>query len=122
MKIDLVHPGHYRDDGTLVQATRLRDRLDPYLPHLGPLLLAALTPKQHQVRIVEEYHRAADLDSDADLIAISAQIMQFDRAVDLSRELRKRGKKTVLGGYLPSMLPDREIGRASCRERVSFLV
>ncbi len=107
MKIDLIHPGHYRDDGTLVQATRLRDRLDPYLPHLGPLLLAALTPAEHQVRVVEEYHRAADLDSDADVIAISAQIMQFDRAVDLSREYRKRGKKVIVGGYLPSMLPER---------------
>lgn len=36
--------------------------------------------------------------------------MQFDRAVELSREFRKRGKKTVLGGYLPSMLPDRVEG------------
>jgi radical SAM superfamily enzyme YgiQ (UPF0313 family) len=111
VKIDLVHPAHYRDDGTLVQARRLRDRLDPYLPHLGPLLLAALTPARHQVRIVEEYHRACDLDSDADLIAISAQIMQFDRAVDLARAYRARGKQVVLGGYLPSMLPERCRGR-----------
>lgn len=110
MKIDLIHPGHYRDDGTLVQATRLRDRIDPYLPHLGPLLIAALTPAKHQVRVVEEYHRAADLESDADVIAISAQIMQIDRARDLSREYRRRGKKVILGGYLPSMLPDRVRG------------
>lgn len=107
MKIDLVHPGHYRDDGTLVQATRLRDRLDPYLPHLGPLLLAALTPAPHEVRVVEEYHRAASPDSDADLVAISAQIMQFDRARDLATMYRARGKKVVCGGYLPSMLPER---------------
>jgi radical SAM superfamily enzyme YgiQ (UPF0313 family) len=107
MNIDVVHPGHYRDDGTLVQATRLRDRIDPYLPHLGPLLLAALTPARHQVRIVEEYHRAADPDTDAELIAISAQIMQFERAVDLSRRYRARGKRVVVGGYLPSMLPER---------------
>ena len=93
MKIDIIHPGHYRDDGTLVQALRWRDRIDPYLPHLGPLLLAALTPSRHQVRVVEEYHRRVDLDSDADLIAISAQIMQFDRAVDLSRAYRLRARE-----------------------------
>ena len=72
--------------------------------------MAGLTPVEHDVRIIEEYHRDVDLDSDAELVGISAQIMQFDRAVDLSRELRKRGKQTVLGGYLPSMLPDRVEG------------
>ncbi len=110
MKIDLIHPAHYRGDGTLVQAKAWWQRLDAYLPHLGPPLIAGLTPGEHEVRIVEEYHRDVDLDTDADLIGISAQIMQFDRAVDLSRELRRRGKQTVLGGYLPSMLPDRVEG------------
>ena len=110
MKIDIIHPAHYRDDGTLVQAKSWIHRLDSYLPHLGPPLMAALTPAEHDVRIVEEYHRDVDFDTDADLIGISAQIMQFDRAVDLSREFRRRGKKTVLGGYLPSLMPDRVQG------------
>lgn len=106
MKIDIIHPAHYRDDGSLVQAKAWWHRLDGYLPHLGPPLMAALAP-DHDVRIVEEYHRDVDLDTDAELIGISAQVMQFDRAVDLSREFRRRGKRTVLGGYLPSLLPDR---------------
>ena len=110
MRIDLVHPAHYREDGTLVQAKAWWHRFDGYVPHLGPPLIAALTPAQHDVRLVEEYHRDVDLDTDAELIGISAQIMQFDRAVDLSREFRRRGKKTVLGGFLPSMLPDRVTG------------
>lgn len=107
MKIDIIHPAHYRDDGTLVQARRWRDRLDPYLPHLGPLLMAALTPDRHEVRVVEEYFREADLDSDADVIGISAQIMQYERAVYLSQEYRRRGKKVVIGGFLPTMIPER---------------
>jgi len=107
VKIDIIHPAHYRNDGSLVQAKKWWHRLDGYLPHLGPPLMAALTPAHHSVRIVEEYHRDVDLDTDADVIGISAQIMQFDRAVDLSREFRKRGKKTIVGGYLPSMVPDR---------------
>ncbi|HYY57847.1 MAG TPA: hypothetical protein VE842_10985, partial [Pyrinomonadaceae bacterium] len=110
MKIDIVHPAHYRDDGTLVQSKRWYDRLGAYLPHLGPPLLAALTPDKHQVRLVEEYVEDIDFDSAADVVAISGQIMQFDRCVDISREFRARGKKTVLGGYLPSMLPDRVEG------------
>ena len=107
MKIQIVHPAHYGQDGRLVQAKRLWQRLDAYLPHLGPLLIAALTPAEHEVEVIEEYHQDLDLDSDADLVAISGQIMQFQRCVDLARELRKRGKLVVLGGYLPSMLPER---------------
>jgi radical SAM superfamily enzyme YgiQ (UPF0313 family) len=110
MKIDLIHPAHYRDDGTLVQAKSWWHRFDGYLPHLGPPLIAGLTPAHHDVRVIEEYHRDVDLDTDADLIGISAQVMQFDRAVDLSRAFRARGKRTVLGGYLPSLLPDRVEG------------
>ena len=110
MKIDIIHPAHYSDDGTLVQAKGLIDRFGAYLPHLGPPLIAALTPDRHQVRLVDEYLEDVDFDTDADVVAMSAQIMQFDRARDLSTEFRKRGKKTILGGYLPSMLPDRVEG------------
>lgn len=110
MKIEIIHPAHYRDDGTLVQARRWYDRLGAYLPHLGPPLMAALTPDKHQVRLVEEYLEDIDFDTDADVIALSGQIMQFDRCKDISAKFRARGKKTVLGGYLPSMLPDRVKG------------
>jgi radical SAM superfamily enzyme YgiQ (UPF0313 family) len=110
VKIDIIHPAHYRDNGTLVQAKRWFDRLGAYLPHLGPPLLAALTPERHEVRLVEEYLEDIDFNTDADVIALSGQIMQYDRVVDLSRKFRALGKKTVLGGYLPSMLPDRVEG------------
>jgi radical SAM superfamily enzyme YgiQ (UPF0313 family) len=110
VKIDIVHPAHYGEGGRLVQAKRWVDRLGAYTPHLGPPLLAACTPPGHEVRVVEEYLEDVDLDSDADLIAFSAQIMQFDRARDLSAQFRARGKKTVLGGFLPSMLPERVRG------------
>lgn len=107
MKIDIIHPGHYGETGRLVQAKGWVDRLGAYLPHLGPPLIAALTPPHHEVRVIEEYLEDINFESDADLVALSGQIMQYDRCCDISREFRKRGKKTVLGGYLPSMLPDR---------------
>jgi radical SAM superfamily enzyme YgiQ (UPF0313 family) len=110
MKIDIIHPAHYRDDGTLVQAKRWIDRAGAYLPHLGPPLIAALTPAKHEVRLVEEYLEDVDFDSDAEVVALSGQIMQFDRCKDIAAAFRARGTKTVLGGYLPSMLPDRVDG------------
>jgi radical SAM superfamily enzyme YgiQ (UPF0313 family) len=110
MKIDIIHPAHYRDDGTLVQSKNLIDRLGAYLPHLGPPLMAALTPDKHEVRLVEEYLEDVDFESDADVVALSGQIMQLQRCVDISKRFRAAGKKVVLGGYLPSMLPDRVEG------------
>jgi radical SAM superfamily enzyme YgiQ (UPF0313 family) len=110
MKIDIIHPAHYRDDGSLVQVKSWYDRLGVYLPHLGPALMAALAPEDVEVRVVEEYLEDVDLDTDADMVAISAQIMQFDRCRDLAGEFRARGKTTVLGGYLPSLLPERVEG------------
>jgi radical SAM superfamily enzyme YgiQ (UPF0313 family) len=110
MKIDIVHPAHYRNDGSLVQAKKLVDRLGAYMPHLGPALLAALTPSHHQVRYVEEYIEDIDFNTDADVVAISAQIMQFKRSVDIAREFKRRGKTTVLGGFLPSLIPERVEG------------
>lgn len=110
MKIDIVHAAHYGSDGKLVQAKGLFERLDGYLSHLGPPLLAALTPDGHEPRVIEEYHRDVDLDTDAELVAISAQIMQIRRAIDLSRALRARGKKVVLGGYLPTLAPEAVAG------------
>jgi radical SAM superfamily enzyme YgiQ (UPF0313 family) len=86
------------------------DRLGVYLPHLGPALMAALAPEDVEVRVVEEYLEDIDLDTDADMVAISAQIMQFDRCRDLAEAFRARGKTTVLGGYLPSLLPERVEG------------
>ena len=105
MKIDIVHPAHYRDDGSLVQSKKWYDRLGAYLPHLGPALMAGLTPDRHEVRLVDEYVEDIDFESDADVVALSGQIMQYDRCIDISKKFRARGKKVILGGYLPSMLP-----------------
>lgn len=110
MKIDIIHPAHYRDDGSLVQSKKWYDRLGAYLPHLGPPLLAGLTPDKHEVRLIDEYLEDIDFESDAEVVALSGQIMQYDRCIDISKKFRARGKQVILGGYLPSMLPDKVEG------------
>jgi len=105
MKVMFVHPAHYGQDGSLVQAKRWYDWFDAYLPHLGPALIAALTPERHDVTLVEEYLEDIDFEADVDVVALSGQIMQFDRCRDIAARFRQRGVKTVLGGYLPSLLP-----------------
>jgi len=106
MKIDIIHPAHYNDNGELIQARKWYEKLGVYIPHLGPALLAALTPQKHEVRLIDEYLENVDYETDADVIAISAQIMQYQRAIDLSSYFQRKGKITVIGGYLASLVPD----------------
>ena len=70
------------------------------LPHL-----AALTPKKHFVKIVNENYDDIDFDEDADLVGITCYTMTAPRVYEIADEFRKRGKKVVLGGYHPTALP-----------------
>jgi len=71
------------------------------LPHI-----AALTPKKHEVKIVNENYEDINFDEDADLVGITCYTMTAPRVYEIADEFRKRGKKVVLGGYHPTALPE----------------
>lgn len=68
-------------------------------------IVAALTPAQHDVRIVDENVEPLDFDDDATLIGISFMTAIAHRAYEIAREFRSRGKTVVGGGYHPTLLP-----------------
>ncbi len=70
------------------------------LPHL-----AALTPKKHSVKILNENYEDIDYEEEYDLIGITCLTMTAPRVYEIADEYRKRGMKVVLGGYHPSALP-----------------
>ncbi|MCB2221620.1 MAG: B12-binding domain-containing radical SAM protein [Bacteroidetes bacterium] len=76
------------------------------MPQLSLYILEGLTPPEHDVTIVEEEIADIDLDMECDLIGISCMTANAPRAYELSDEFRKRGKKVVLGGVHPTILPD----------------
>jgi radical SAM superfamily enzyme YgiQ (UPF0313 family) len=71
------------------------------LPHL-----AALTPRNHEVKIVDENYDDIDFSENADLVGITSYTMTAPRAYQIADEFRKRGKKVVLGGYHPTAMPE----------------
>lgn len=75
------------------------------IPQLALHILKGLTPSQHSVKLVEEENEGIDLDEDCDLVGISCMTANAPRAYDLAQEFRKRGKKVVLGGVHPTILP-----------------
>jgi radical SAM superfamily enzyme YgiQ (UPF0313 family) len=75
------------------------------VPPLGLQILSALTPAQHQVSIVDEYHKPASRNLQADLIGISVWTASSGRAYALADHYRSRGIPVVLGGPHVSVCP-----------------
>ncbi len=73
---------------------------------LGLATVAALTPSDMKVQVVDENIEEVPFDSDADIVGFTAFNVQIRRAVELAEEFRKRGKKVVLGGPYVSLIPE----------------
>lgn len=76
------------------------------LPYLGLLKVAALTPPEWEVRIIDEKVEPLDLDQDADLVGITAMTPVVKRGYAIADHFRKRGIPVVMGGMHVSKLPD----------------
>jgi len=82
------------------------------IPQLALHILQGLTGPGHAVKIVEEETAAVDLHEDCDLVGISCMTANAPRAYWLAREFRRRGRKVVLGGVHPTILPDEALQHA----------
>ena len=72
----------------------------------GLLVVAALTPEKHEVEMVDENVNEIDFTKGYDLVGISCMTQQATRAYEMADEYRKRGKKVVLGGIHPTVMPE----------------
>ncbi|MBS3778503.1 MAG: B12-binding domain-containing radical SAM protein, partial [Candidatus Thermoplasmatota archaeon] len=61
------------------------------LPHL-----AALTPRKHEIEIINENYDDLDFDADVDLVGITCFTMTAPRVYKIADEFRKRGKAVAL--------------------------
>ncbi|KYK19921.1 hypothetical protein AYK24_04760 [Thermoplasmatales archaeon SG8-52-4] len=77
------------------------------LPHI-----ATITPRQYDVKIVNENYSDINFDEDVDLVGITCYTMTAPRVYKIADEFRRRGKKVVLGGYHPTALPEEAIQHA----------
>ncbi len=76
------------------------------LPGLGLLKVAALTPPDWDVRIIDEKVEPLDLSLEADLVGITAMTPAVNRAYEIADAFRERGIRVVMGGMHVSKLPD----------------
>ena len=75
-------------------------------PMISLNYIAAVTPPEHTVTIVEEEIEPLDYNTDCDLVAITCMTATSSRAYDIAAAFRNRGKTVVLGGIHPTVLPN----------------
>ncbi len=75
-------------------------------PQISLLYVAGLTPPRHQVTILEEEVQPIDFDAPSDLVGITCMTANAPRAYLVADEFRRRGKRVVLGGVHPTVVPE----------------
>jgi radical SAM superfamily enzyme YgiQ (UPF0313 family) len=82
------------------------------IPQMSLLILAALTPSEHQVVAVEEEIEPVLVNGNWDLVGITVMTATATRAYSLADEFRRRGSKVVLGGIHASVIPEEAAAHA----------
>jgi radical SAM superfamily enzyme YgiQ (UPF0313 family) len=77
-----------------------------FVPPITGIHLAALTPPGHEVRVVHQQVEGVDLDTDADLVALSFFSGFAGEAYRLADAFRLRGKTVVAGGPHATYWPE----------------
>jgi radical SAM superfamily enzyme YgiQ (UPF0313 family) len=95
MKLLLIEPSN--------RVASVIDRLP--VPPLSLGVIAALTPPEWEVRIVQEPYDTVDLESEIDLVGITAGTTNVRRGYQLADEFRRHGRPVIMGGIHPSVLP-----------------
>ena len=77
-----------------------------FVPPITGLHLAALTPAEHEVRVIHQQVEPVPLDTDADLVALSFFSGFAPEAYRLARHFKRQGRTVIAGGPHASFWPD----------------
>lgn len=93
-KLLIIQPSHYRSksDRTVFKSRR-RSLVPLALPYL-----AALTPRDWEVTLVDEQVQDIDFDFHPDLVAITSWTIHSMRSYDVARKFRERNIQVIMGG------------------------
>ncbi len=91
-KLLLIKASKFGKDGKLIKFDKAL-QLALALPYL-----AALTSPEFDVEVVDEFIDDIDFDIKVDLVGITTLLAQVPRAIEISREFKKRGVTVIAGG------------------------
>jgi len=101
-KILIIQPSHYVSK---TNRTLLRSRFRSLVPLTLPYL-AAMTPEEWEIKLLDEQLQDIDFESKPDVVAITCWTMHSLRGYDIAAEFRKRGIPVIMGGPHVWFYPD----------------
>ena len=107
-RILCVFPAYSKAFGTFDHAFPLMGPVKAFMPPQGILLIAALVPREWEVRFIDENIRPV-LGSEfawADAVLVSGMHIQRKQIIDLARRAHGAGKVVALGGPSVSAAPE----------------
>ena len=106
-RVLLLYPEFPQSFWTMQYVCDLQDS-KALTPPLGLLTVAALLPQEWQLRLVDEnVQRLTEADWDwAQVVLLSAMLLQQKRLQELIREAKARGKTVAVGGPYPTVMTE----------------
>lgn len=100
VKVLLIQPSMYFQVGELLKFKQA------YIPSITMPTLAALTPEDIEVKIIDEHVDEINFEEKADLVGITCHTFSASRAYEIADEFRKRAVPVIIGGIHPTVLPE----------------
>jgi radical SAM superfamily enzyme YgiQ (UPF0313 family) len=97
MKILLINPRPTVTFWTFTESLDILGR-PAHLPCLALATVAALTPADVEVRLIDDTFDEIDYDEDCDLVGITGYVTQASRMFEIADEFRRRGRLVAIGG------------------------
>lgn len=99
-RLTLIHPSVGRRAGDTYYVRTWQ--MEP----LPPAMIAALTPKDVDVRFYDDRLEPIPFDEPTDLVALSVETYTARRAYQIASDFRRRGVPVVMGGFHATLCPD----------------
>ena len=108
MKLLLIAPRHELRKGEDSPLNAFDASIGGYemSPSTSIATVAALVPDAMDVELCNEATQALSFETDADVIGITANVSQAQRAIEIAETFRRAGKTVVLGGPHVSLVPE----------------
>ncbi len=121
MKIGLIYPSIRRKATYSSSNPHLQKFFDInkyvptfFLPSLSLLTIAACTPQDVKIKLIDERITQIDFEEHFDVIGISIMTEQALRGYEIAKRFRNRGIFTVIGGIHASVLPEESKNYCDC--------